>query len=410
MDGEDIMRSAGPHGHEVTDWVDTGARGTGIRTAPLVFGMTGAVGLPGGIARSNLNVLCAMVDISRDTGRSLHVVSLHEEPVHRPGILPENASFTGCRGQKWHYARSLWCLGHSETFYLFDHVHLAMPMLPHMLLGIGKVVILAHGSESWRRVRPTSKLLYRKADLCLTNSYYTLRRMRETFGGFRALDCQLGLPPGTTLTGEMKENRDASEFLQSIDGEVRRLGERMLLLVGRMDSREREKGHYALLDAWPRIFARYPDAQLVFAGPGDDRERISSRAEELGLSASVFVPGYLDERALHGLYARCHAFVMPSRQEGFGLVYLEAMSHAKACVGCRADGAEDVIVDGETGYLVNDPRDSLELSAVVSRLFDEPELTRHLGRQGLARLHSGFSSEQAQSRIRDRIRSILCSR
>ena len=98
---------------------------------------------------------------------------------------------------------------------------------------------------------------------------------------------------------------------------------------------------------------------------------------------------------------------MPSRQEGFGLVYLEAMNFAKPCLGCHDDGAEDVIVHEETGLLVRDPKDTAELIAALRRLLGHPEEAREMGRRGFERLHENFTAAHVQQRIRKQLEKIL---
>ena len=90
---------------------------------------------------------------------------------------------------------------------------------------------------------------------------------------------------------------------------------------------------------------------------------------------------------------------MPSRQEGFGLVYLEAMNFGKPCVGSRDDGAEDVIVDGMTGCLVRNPRDTDEMEGVLASLLGDPERAAAMGRRGLERLRSNFTAEHYRRRL-----------
>ena len=98
---------------------------------------------------------------------------------------------------------------------------------------------------------------------------------------------------------------------------------------------------------------------------------------------------------------------MPSRQEGFGLVYLEAMNFGKPCLGCRDDGAEDVIVHEETGLLVNDPKDAKELAAALRRLLSDFEEAREMGRRGFERLHQRFTAAHFQQRLREQFAKIL---
>jgi len=177
--------------------------------------------------------------------------------------------------------------------------------------------------------------------------------------------------------------------------------------VARMHPGEREKGHKALLKVMPSLLQRYPEAQLVFAGPGDDIPALRGAALDARIGGSVFFPGFVSVEYLRQLYHRCYAFVMPSLQEGFGLAYLEAMNYAKPCVGCRDQGAEDVIVHDETGFLVQNPDDQAELEGAISILLGDSERASSMGRNGFARLHSQFTATHYQARIRDHIGRLL---
>ena len=102
---------------------------------------------------------------------------------------------------------------------------------------------------------------------------------------------------------------------------------------------ERYKGHDQLLEAMTTL----PDARLVVAGDGDDRRRLEEKAAALGLGDRTFFTGFLSEATLAELYRRCAAFVMPSRGEGFGLVYLEAMRAGKPVLAARGSAAEEIV-------------------------------------------------------------------
>ena len=365
----------------------------------IVFAMTGAAGSAGGIAAANLNVLEVLTSLCRRRGRPLTVLSLHEASGDRPACLGPGDTFVGCRGSKARYAATLATHFRTDRLFVFDHVRLAVPMMPAIACGFRAFVVMAHGSESWRRVRPTSRWLFRRARLCITNSRFTLDRMSETFSGFEGRACALGLPPPHAGPGAGRDSPPAETAYRAVDGTTRRLGRRVVLLVGRMDAGEREKGHYELLAVWPDIVREFPDAQLVFAGPGNDRANLAARAARLGIAASVFIPGYLALDALDALYRRCYAFVMPSRQEGFGLVYLEAMNHGKPCIACRGGGAEEVVEDGVSGMLIDNPFELGELRGALRRLLASEALARRLGDGGLRRLGERFTSAHAQARL-----------
>jgi phosphatidylinositol alpha-1,6-mannosyltransferase len=178
-----------------------------------------------------------------------------------------------------------------------------------------------------------------------------------------------------------------------------RAGSGFILIVGRIVATERYKGHDQLLAAMPRLLARAPGARLVVAGDGDDRGRLEALAAEMGLSRQVLFTGFVSEATLAELYRRAAVFAMPSRGEGFGLVYLEAMRAAKPCVAARGAVAAEIIADGETGLLV-DPLDPAALAAAVGRLLTAPELAGRMGEAGRRRFEQFFTPRHFRRRLR----------
>ncbi|HSF44332.1 MAG TPA: glycosyltransferase family 4 protein [Thermoanaerobaculia bacterium] len=176
---------------------------------------------------------------------------------------------------------------------------------------------------------------------------------------------------------------------------LERAGEGFLLIVGRMASGERYKGHDQVLSALPPL---PPDVRLVVAGDGDDRPRLSAKAAELGVADRVFFTGFVSEATLAELYRRCAALVMPSRGEGFGLVYLEAMRAGKPCVAARGSAAEEIVVDGGTGLLV-DPDDRQELARALAGLARDPAGARLMGEAGRERWHREFGADRFRERL-----------
>lgn len=186
---------------------------------------------------------------------------------------------------------------------------------------------------------------------------------------------------------------------------VSHLGTGFLLIVGRMASGERYKGHDQVFEILPRV----PGARLVVAGDGDDRPRLEGRAADLGLQGRVTFTGFTSEATLAELYRRAAVFVMPSLGEGFGLVYLEAMRAGKPCVAARGSAAEEVVADRETGFLV-DRDDPEELAAVLDRLLASPDLARRMGEAGRTRWREQFSLERFQEGVKPLLQDLLSPR
>lgn len=240
-----------------------------------------------------------------------------------------------------------------------------------------------YGIEVWRPLGWERRRALAHAAVRLAISRYTVERARPfcpDLDGVRVVPLALEeRPPEGAVDLDL----------------VSHLGTGFLLIVGRMASGERYKGHDEVLAALPRV----PGARLVVAGDGDDRPRLQGRAAELGLQKRVTFTGFLSEATLAELYRRSAAFVMPSLGEGFGLVYLEAMRASKPCVAARGSAAEEVVADRETGFLV-DRDDPEELAAALRRLLESPDLARRMGDAGRRRWREQFSLEKFQAGLR----------
>lgn len=370
----------------------------------LCVAVVGVGPTPGGIAAVSRNLLLAIQSRSGAAG-ALEVLSFLERDTDRPEWLTQTARFQGFEGRRWAFSLALLRRAFRRRF-IFDHVTLALPLLPLMAVGWTRASVMAHGSEAWRMIRRTSRWTFRYAALVLANSKYTQERMRSHGVRGNIVACALGLPEDVILR---KSPPSLAELpmLPAADGKSRQMSRLAFLLVGRMLASEREKGHDQLLAALPLVQRRYPDAQMVFVGPGDDRERLAERSRQLGVAHAVFMPGFLPREELDHIYAAAYAYAMPSRQEGFGLAYLEAMNYAKACLGCRDDGAADVIVHGETGLLLDDPDDIAKLVEALLHLLENPDETLRMGRAGHARLRAQFTTEQYQQRLLSALRDQL---
>lgn len=367
---------------------------------PISLFATGVRASVGGIASANRNVSAALGRLARETDRTLLTYAFDEEPAQEDGYRAFGA-------EKGDFALATLKGALRSGIVLFDHVRLALPMLALPALLRPPVVIFAHGSESWKRIKPLSIRAFRGADLVLTNSNFTLGKMRSRFSGFNGVACPLGLPPQFVLTPAPPPRATQGPAMRAADGSDCPLGPRVMILVGRMDAGEQEKGHRELIEALPGVVSQVPDAQLVFVGVGSDTPALQALAANSSAASRIAFAGRVDDGLLAALYAAAYAFVMPSRQEGFGLVYLEAMNYALPCLACRDDGGADVVVDGETGVLVDQPINPKQLTNAIVALLSDPEGARRMGEAGWRRLNSEFSAAAHQARVLELVRPLI---
>lgn len=228
-------------------------------------------------------------------------------------------------------------------------------------------LVFLHGIEVWRPLSWDRRRSLDNAAVLLVNSDYTRQRARRFHP----------LPRAEVLPLALEEDLPPGEPDQDL---LERLGQGYVLIVGRMAESERYKGHDELLDALRLLRRSHPGTRLVVAGDGDDRPRLQARSAALGLGEAVAFTGFVSAATLAELYRRAAAFALPSRDEGFGLVYLEAMRAGRPCVALRGTAAAEVVRDGETGLLVDAGPEAL--AAALLRLLEDPALGTRMGAAG----------------------------
>jgi len=271
---------------------------------------------------------------------------------------------------------------------LFSHLGLAEVQrgLPRQLRA--RYGVFLYGSEIWRPLTNGERQVLADADLRVAISPFTAARVMDMHPDIGPVEvCPLALPSNAP------EN-----YPRTSSDAAPRLGAHAVLVVGRMLNAERYKGHDELIDAWPRVVAKVPDAQLVIAGQGDDVARLKDKASRSSVGQSIMFVGFVSPQVREALYEHAALFALPSRGEGFGLVYLEAMSHRRACVGSVHDAARDVIVDGRTGRLVD--QDNLDVMAdTIASLLIDHDRRRLMGEEGYRRLQEQFTFESFARRV-----------
>jgi teichuronic acid biosynthesis glycosyltransferase TuaC len=148
-----------------------------------------------------------------------------------------------------------------------------------------------------------------------------------------------------------------------------------ILIVGNLLA---GKGHELVLRALAKLKDSHAGLQCRVIGEGSDRDRFSALAKDLGISDRVHFLGRRSRVEVAEAMRNCSVFVLPSRYEGLGCVYLEAMASGKPAIACRGQGIEDIIDHGQNGWLI--PVDGLdELVQGLEVLLGNAELRSRIG-------------------------------
>jgi phosphatidylinositol alpha-1,6-mannosyltransferase len=118
----------------------------------------------------------------------------------------------------------------------------------------------------------------------------------------------------------------------------------------------------------PRLVEKQPDAIYLVIGEGNDRSRLEGLARRLGLEHYVRFLGMIEQHELADYYRLADVFVMPSTQEGFGIVFLEAAASGLKLIGGKCDGGLDALADGAIGFAIDPASPDELLSAIVAAL------------------------------------------
>ena len=175
----------------------------------------------------------------------------------------------------------------------------------------------------------------------------------------------------------------------------------VVLSVARMYPRKRLSD---LLHAAAILRVRVPGIQVRIVGRGPEWEAVARLHAVLGLGDSVVLLGDLTRERLAEEYVNASVFCLPSVQEGFGIVFLEAMAAELPVVACRIAAVPEVVLDATTGLLVG-PRDPGALAEALERLILDPALARRLGQEGRRRA-LGFSPRAVAERFLSAVHSI----
>ena len=177
-----------------------------------------------------------------------------------------------------------------------------------------------------------------------------------------------------------------------------------ILFVGRLEKR---KGIQTLLEVIPDLLSACPAVEVRIVGDNSLPELDGKTYQDVfekefsdksWMSRVHFLGVVADDILLHE-YQSCDIFVAPSLYESFGLIYLEAMRFAKPCIASNAGGMPEVVINGETGILI-EPGCASDLFHAIKRLIDDEELRKGMGKKGLERFLHNYTIKLFTDRIR----------
>jgi glycosyltransferase involved in cell wall biosynthesis len=244
------------------------------------------------------------------------------------------------------------------------HVNLAPVARLAKKFSSARFAVVGHGIEVWKIQKASVRKSLLVADQLVAVSKFTRSRMADALG----VEAEsIELLPNTFDSGRFKPGVKPPELLQRYKLTN---DQSVILTVARLETTEQYKGYDNVLLAMPRILERFPNARYVIVGEGPDKDRLRALSKELGVQDKVTMAGYVPNDSLRDHYNLCDVFAMPSKGEGFGIVFLEALACGKPVVAGNKDASSEALLNGRLGTLV-DPDDVQQIAEAVCSTLSE---------------------------------------
>lgn len=311
-----------------------------------------AFGGSGGIARYNRDLFSALIS----SGGESEIVVIPRRgtsPSPSPHIIQGTP-----RGHVGFVIATFWTAWRDGPFDAVFCGHINFAPLAAIVAAVSRAPLWLqlHGAEAWHHLPHTRRWAVEQASLITAVSRYTRHRF---LGLARIHPERLRVLPNT-VDARFMPGAKPDHLLHRHDLHDRTV----LLTVGRLASSERGKGHDRVIAALPALAAVRDDIAYLIVGDGDDRPRLEAQAQAADVADRVVFTGAVSDAELPDYYRLADLFIMPSAQEGFGIVLLEAAASGLPIVAGNGDGSADALADGALGRLI-DPNDADSLRRAV---------------------------------------------
>lgn len=329
-------------------------------------------------ATGGIEKVCKVVGKSLDElsdepgGASLKVFSMYDNDNDvDEKYIPVN-KFRGFGKHKIAFVKGAVLEGRKSGTVILSHINLLLVgFLIKVLSPKTKLILFAHGIEVWGPLSRFRKYMLHKCDLILAVSNFTKNKMKECYHlpeeKLKVINNCLDpfLPPPVNASKNIsllkKYGINDTDFV--------------LMTLTRLSSKEKYKGYDHVLYAIEQLKNKYPGIKYLIVGKYDDKEkaRLDTIIKEFSLEAQIIFAGYVPDADLANYYNLADLYVMPSKKEGFGIVFIEALFYGLPVIAGNKDGSVDALCNGELGSLV-DPDSQEEINAAIEKVIQSKQI------------------------------------
>jgi len=321
----------------------------------------------GGIQKMTRTLAHSLYLLSQSSGWDFDMWAMYDtESDLMPKYLPSE-NFKGYNSKRGVFVLNAIAAAAKSDVVILTHINLGVIGLAIKLINPkSRVWLIAHGIEVWRPQSLFKNMFLKRCDKVICVSNFTREQMISRHSldpGIctvlnNAVDPFLKLPEAFDKPADLlaRYNLTADNLI--------------IFTLTRLASTEQYKGHDQVIKAVGQLKSKFPAIKYILSGKYDDKEeeRIMQLIESCGVEENVILTGFIDEAELSDHFLLADMFVLPSKKEGFGIVFIEALACGLPVICGNADGSVDAINNGELGTAINvDNLDELE-NAIIEYL------------------------------------------
>ncbi len=240
------------------------------------------------------------------------------------------------------------------------------------------LIVSVHGSDIALIKNPLfksiGKLILRSADIYTVNSTATKSSVLDVSKSNKDL---MIIPMGV----------DLDLFKPSLKRTNNSEKSSVILTVGRLD---KNKGINYLINAMTRVISKFSETKLIIVGDGPERDNLANQIKKLHLEENIKLVGAIKKKDLPEFYNKADLFVLPSLNEGLGIVLLEAMACGTPVIGSNVGGVSDIIINGENGFFIK-PGDSKDIAEKIILCLSDKTIIKMCSIKGLNTVNEKFA-------------------
>ncbi|QXV67089.1 glycosyltransferase family 4 protein [Mucilaginibacter sp. 21P] len=324
----------------------------------------------GGIQKMTRTLSHSLHNICSRKHWDFKFVSLYDKDADLMDQYIPAGSFKGFARKKIRFMLQGVLFAEKPDVVILSHINLAaVGVLIKFFSPKTKIWLVAHGIEMWCPLSPLKRKLLEKSDKILCVSRFTLSQITNRH--------HLTTDKCEVLNNVLDPFMQLPADLVKPDYLLHRYGiketDQVILSLTRLSSFEQYKGHEKVIKAVAKLKEKYQNLKYILAGRYDEleEERIKQLALKYNIQDRVILTGFIDDKEISDHFLIADLFVLPSKKEGFGIVFIEALACGLPVICGNADGSVDAVRDGELGIAI-DPDNEKELEHAIADYLDKP--------------------------------------